>query len=239
MFRRLLAVALASVAVGLMPVLYAAPAQAASATNDQIVRFWYQTVLGRLDPASDPGRSYWVGMLDRGVPREYVLGSIVRSHEYAELEVGRYYNRFLYRAPDPGARYWIDQTADHDMAWEWVAQNILASPERQARAHRTSQYVNGLYLDVLGRFPGPADSGAVGYWSNRYEQVGALTLVREIWYTDEAVRHRLNLNYQFQLGRDVDQAGLDYWVPRERQSDITVQVDLASTAEYADRASHG
>jgi hypothetical protein len=236
MFRRLIAVALAAAAVGLVPVLHAAPAQADTAANDQIVQSWYADFLGREDPASDPGRSYWVGLLEQGVPRQYVLGSILRSYEYSNLEVGDYYRDLLGRAPDPGASYWIDQTVNHDMAWEWVAQNILASPERRGNYTGAYGYVFYLYGPVLGRLPGDSDAGALDYWTNRYNQVGALNVVRELWYTDEAVQFRLSGNYDFLLLRELDQDGLGYWAPRERQSDITTQVELASTDEYAELA---
>ncbi|MFQ1001655.1 DUF4214 domain-containing protein [Modestobacter sp. SSW1-42] len=233
MFRRLLAVALASAAVGVVPVLHATPAQAATASNDQLVQSWYYDFLYREDPASDPGRLYWVDQLDRGVSREYVLGSIVRSTEYASLQIGIDYDVLLGREPDPGANYWIDQTANHDMAWEWVEQNILASPEFYPGGDTTAdvEYVRALYYFILdGREPSGSE---ISYWLRRYWQIGSLNVVREIWYTDEGVRTRLADNYEALLGRGVDGNGLAYWAPRERQSDITVQVALASTDEYA------
>ena len=229
MFRRLLAVALASAAVGLLPVLHASPAQAASA-NDQIVQSWYFDFLLREDPASDPGRLYWVDQLDRGVSREYVLGSIVRSTEYASLQVALEYDALLGREPDPGANYWIDQTANHNMAWEWVEQNILASREFYAFGGNDEAYVQNLYSYILGRQPSAAE---IDYWVRYGRLVGALRLVRDIWYTDEGVYTRLDGNYQALLLRPMDSAGAAYWGPREGQSDITVKVALASTDEYA------
>ena len=49
---------------------------------------------------------------------------------------------------------------------------------------------------------------------------------------------RLSDNYLYLLGRDVDLPGLAYWTPLERQSDITLQVELATTDEYADAAAY-
>jgi hypothetical protein len=230
MFRRLIAVALASAAVGVVPVLQATVAQAATASNDQIVQAWYYDFLSRQDPASDPGRAYWVGKLDAGVSREFVLGSIVRSTEYATDEVALDYAALLERDLDPGANYWIDQTANHDMAWEWVEQNILASPEYYQKAGGDAPFVVGVYNWVLGRAP---SAGEINYWSGRLHQVGSLNAVREIWYTDEGVTARLSVNYSYLLQHDVTSEGLAYWGPRERQSDITVKVALASTDEYA------
>jgi hypothetical protein len=236
MLRRLIAVGLASAVVGVVPVSNATPAQAAWASNDQIVQAWYGNFLHREDPARDTGRSHWVAMLSSGLSQQYVLGSILRSHEYSQIEISGYYNELLWRAPDPGAGYWIDQTVNHDMAWEWVAQNLLASPEFIARFdHNTggTDFVRNLFHPVLGRWPTDADAGSISYWVSRYKQVGALSMVRELWYTDEAVANRLSRHYRSLLHRSVDYDGANYWAAPERQSDITVQVELASTAEYA------
>jgi hypothetical protein len=228
MFRRLLAVALASTAVGLVPVLHASPAQAAS-TNDQLVQSWYVDFLQRQDPASDPGRLYWVDQLDRGVSREYVLGSIVRSTEYASLQIGLEYDALLGREPDPGANYWIDQTAHHDMAWEWVEQNILASQEFYDFGGNDQAFVRNLYAAILGRRP---SAGEVDYWVRTDQWADPIRRVRDIWYTDEGVYTRLGANYEGLLGRPLDDEGAAYWGPREGQSDITAKVELASTDEY-------
>lgn len=236
MFRRLIAVALATAAVGLVPVVQAPPAQAAQ-NNDTLVQAWYRTFLGRdySNAAADTGRYYWVDMLNRGVSREYVLGGILRNNEYANREVSSYYTDYLGRPADRGAAYWIDQTAHHDMAWEWVAQNVLASQEYfnlYNYSGTAEEFVENLYIDVLGRYPTDADAGGINYWARRYYQVGSLNLVRELWYTDEAVSVRLDDHYRDLLYRGVDFDGLNYWAPRERQSDISVQVALASTNEF-------
>lgn len=242
MFRRALAVAAATAA--LVPLLHASPARAAEPTDDEVVQAWYFDFLGRSDPATDPGRAHWVGMLDDGVSPQYVLGSIIRSYEYANREISAYYRAYLNRPVDQGAGYWVENTVHHDMAFEWVAQNILASPEYQrsasgpptgdANASRAS-YVVSLYSDVLGRAP---SQGETSYWADRLARVGPLGTVRELWYTDEGVRVRLSDNYLYLLGRDVDLPGLAYWTPLERQSDITLQVELATTDEYADAAAY-
>ncbi|MGX5654762.1 DUF4214 domain-containing protein [Geodermatophilus nigrescens] len=216
--------------------MQATPAQAA-VNNDTIVQSWYRNFLGRsADSArADAGHWYWVSLLDRGYSRQWVLGGILRSHEYANREVSSYYNDLLGRAPDPGAGYWIDQTAFHGMAWEWVEQNILASPEYFNRfnySRSAGVFIGNLYYDVLGR---SASDGEMSYWAGRYAQVGALNTVREIWYSDEGVRYRLNENYLDILFRGADFAAVSYWSPLERQSDIAVQVELASSAEYLSR----
>jgi Domain of unknown function (DUF4214) len=231
MSRRLLVAVAAAVTVGLAPTLLATPARADTASNDQLVQAWYGAFLQREDPGADGGRGYWVDQLDQGVSRQYVLGSIIRSQEYATVEIAGYYNGLLDRAPDPGANYWIDQTAHHDMAFEWVAQNILASQEFIDREDDGSGagYVRALYSVVLHRSP---SNGEVSYWVGRLRAVGSLNTVREIWYTDEGVRTRLNDNYLYLLLRGVDADGIGYWSSLERQSDITLQVELASTQEF-------
>jgi hypothetical protein len=242
--RRLIALALAGASACLAATVGAGAASAQAGTapdaNDQIVQDWYVQFLGRSweNAAADTGRSYWVGLLAQGRSREYVLGGILRSTEYATREVSSYYTRLLGRQPDPGAAYWIDQTAHHGMAWEWVAQNVLASSEYYNRSAMLTPgnpatpgtYMDALFQEVLGRRS--TSISELNWWYAHYIQVGALTTVRDLWYTDEAVRHRVDHNYQQLLWHGADAAGLSYWSPLERQSDISVQVAIAATPEY-------
>lgn len=215
----------------------AAPATAtATATNETLVVAWYATFLDRPnESAADAGVRYWMDMLAAGRSRQYVLGGILRSDEYSNRTIGAYYTQDLGRYPDNGAYYWEVQTTQHDMAYEWVEQNILASQEYyDVRASgRTPDYVARLYERVIGRFVDPA-SGEFAYWVHRYSQVDRLSFVRELWYTQEAVQARVAVHYGSILGRDPDAGGLAYWSGPERESDITTQVEIASTPEFFD-----
>lgn len=225
----------------------AAPAAQAAPTTDTTVQAWYREFLGRSaeQARNDPGRQHWVRQIDAGMRPSDALWAITHSREYVEREVAAYYNEHLGRAPDPGAAYWVDSAVNRGMALEWVELNILGSSEYRQRStfdtgFGTEFAVEWFYLyETLGRYEG--SPGEISYWSNRIRQVGSFQAVRELWYTDEAVRYRINEHYKDLLYRfeGADFGGLAYWYPKEVESDINVQVLLASTPEFATKREFG
>jgi hypothetical protein len=236
----------AVVALAGVVVLLPAPSDAATldetaVPNHKIVNGWYRDFLHRSPEnlEADYGRDHWIERLNTGEPRSAVLGDIVRSSEYATRRVGDSYQAILGRKPDPGASYWVEGVSQRGMALEWVDQNLLASQELHsrwaARPNGDDLYVQQLYVHVLGRYAWETTPGERAYWAGRIRAVGRLAAVRELWYADEAVRHRLAGHYISLLGyRGVDRDGLHYWYPREVTSDLTTRVAIASTDEYAD-----
>lgn len=227
--------AMAALAMGFELLAGASPAQAA-VNNDTTVQAWYRTFLGRTDAQAkaDSGRYYWVDRLDRGARPSDVVWALLHSEEYANREVSSYYNLDLGRAPDAGAAYWINSVAHRGMALEWVEQNVLASEEFFQRFSYgdgdATPVVRLWYFDILGR--GNPSDGELRYWADRVRRVGRLQAVREIWYSDEGVRNRINQNYQDVLLRSADFGGVQYWYPKEVESDVNVKTLLASTPEF-------
>ena len=234
---------LCTLALAATAALTGAPAAQAAPTTDTTVRAWYIEFLGRSaeQANNDPGRQYWVRRIDAGMRPSDALWAITHSREYVEREVAARYNEYLLRAPDAGARSWVDGAASGRFPLEWVEQNLLASQEYVDR--RTFGLGDGYvprfwYLHVLGR---SAPEGEEAYWAGRIRQVGRLNALRELWYSDEAVRYRINEHYKSLLYRfeGADFAGLAYWYPKEVESDINVQVLLASTPEFATKRQYG
>jgi hypothetical protein len=216
--------------------LGAAPAQAASAgsATDRLVREWYAGFLGR--PADEglrtSGRAYWVDRLDDGEDPRRILGSILSSAEFAQVTVDGYYETYLGRDSDTdlGSSYWKSGIRA-DMEPEWVAQNILASPEFEQRhgAQRTEQW----YQLVLGRSGSPEEQA---YWAGRLQAVGSLGALREVWYSAEAVERRIRDAHTDLLGRQPASVGggeVDYWYDTAVGSDLGLRVELALTTEAA------
>lgn len=220
-----------AVAAGLLAAT-AVPAQAATLGSSEIVANWYQDFLGRNLAAArnDPGHLVWSDQLDAGQPRAQVLAEIVRSPEYATLNVTLLYALLLERAPDPGASYWLENIPK-GMAVEWVEQNILASAEFRSGLSDT-ELVGDLYTYVLGREP---RAGEASYWVNQLRgSYGRdyLRLVRAIWYTDEAADARTTRQYVRLLGRTPNGGEVAYWRGTEKQSDLATSIAFASTDEY-------
>jgi hypothetical protein len=233
--KKLVGAVVTAVAVMVAGSVVATPASAA--TNDQVVQAWYRVYLQRsaADAASDTGRSYWTGRLDRGDTRESVLHDILVSREYVTDEIGEYYSRYLGRRADDGARYWIDGVVRGDFVAEWAAQLILNSDEyyrtwTSGSADANGQFIRSLYFDLLQRSAG---QGEVDYWRGVLARDGRLAVVRGIWYAQEAVTVRLDRHYVDFLDRRVDPAGLSYWSPVAVASDLAVRFRLGSTEEFA------
>ncbi|MGQ7297618.1 DUF4214 domain-containing protein [Quadrisphaera sp. KR29] len=207
----------------------AAPAVAAPTDRTQ-VNAWYRDFLER-DATADPGSQYWVDTIGRSNPAD-ALWAITHSREYTEKQITSYYNDYLNRAPDPGASYWIDGAIAGRFPVEWAQQNILASQEfanTWSSSYGREFVARAWYLYVLSRTP---NDGEVAYWAGRIDRVGRLAALRELWYSGEAVRYRVNQHYKDLLRRDADIPGLNYWYGKEVESDINVQVLLAATPEY-------
>lgn len=229
----------ASAALALGVGVALAPASQAAVNNDTITQAWFRYFFGLYgeEGRADADRARYVARLDAGEKASDVLWSLTHSRRYVEQEITGYYNDHLGRAPDSGASYWVDGALNRGMALEWVEQNILASNEyfedHFGNSLGASATVKYWYSDILGRYN--AGDGEANYWAARQRQVGRLQVVREIWYSDEAVRYRIDDNYSDVLGRDADFAGLSYWYGKEVESDINVAVLLGTTQEFYSR----
>lgn len=217
----------------------AAPAHATEA-NDLLVQAWYREFLQRTsdDAAADPGREHWTHRLDDGDPREEVLRDLLRSREHVSRRVSDAYQDVLGRSPDPGAAQWVDGATSSGMALEWVEQNLLASRELYEEwswaGDHDDLYVQDLYAAVLGRYSWESTPAERAYWVGRLRAVGRLAAVRELWSTDEAVRHRVEEHYGDLLRRTPDVDGMAYWSRVEARSDLDAVVGIAATEEFFD-----
>lgn len=213
------------------------PVSQASGPRTALVAAWYQQFLDR-SAADDPGSRYWVVRL-RSFASSFVLAEILRSSEAATKQVDDLYADLLDRrtSGDAGARYWIDGVGSGDFPVEWVEQNLLASEEfvlLNSEANRDpGNEINAWYRDILGRFP---RGGEVTYWAGRLNGSSPLGVVREIWYTPEAVSQRIAGHYDEYLQRTANPGEIAFWYGPEVTSDIGVVISIASSAEYLSNA---
>ncbi len=209
----------------------AAPAAIDAAVAQAVVASWYQQFLGR-SAADDGGSRYWVALLQAD-PADRVLARLLATPEHVQRQVAGYYTSYLGRTVDGGASYWTGGVTRGAFPLEWVAQNVLASGEFAATTSSggggAADTVSAWYATILGRLAGP---GEAAYWAGRLRTGSSLQVVREIWYSAEAVNLRVADHYETYLGRSGGASELAYWFPREVSSDDAVIVAFASSAEY-------
>jgi hypothetical protein len=82
-------------------------------TNPSYIDALYNGILKR--PSDASGRSYWIGELNRGVPRENLARSLFLSFESNARRVDQTYADLLGRTPDvAGRNYWANQLVTLD-----------------------------------------------------------------------------------------------------------------------------
>lgn len=187
----------------------------------------YETYLGRAPDAE--GLAYWQNQLNSGANTNDVYKAISQS---PEATVYNTYQTQLGRAPDAeGLAYWTNDIASGNYTAADVAKAIGASYEG-------AKYdVNNYYNSELSRNPDPQSS----YWLNKLMS-GSMTeqeFQTALRYSPEYVKLALdqygdilNKTYQDELGRDPDQAGLEYWA-RQLRSGAMKEGDLSAAFSYA------
>ncbi len=222
--------------VAAAPAATAGVAPLAAGPRTALVNAWYSNYLLRWAP-EDPGSRYWVERL-RTVPPAQVLTELLATDEYVTQQIAGYYDRYLGRAPDAGAQHWVRGVRGGSFPLEWVEQNVLASPEHVARAGEVGgppAVVRDYYATILQRTE--LRSGEEGYWVGRLAGTSPLQVVREIWYSSEAVNRRVDQHYDSALGRGPSAGERGYWYGQEVASDITTSIRIASSPEAVAYAS--
>lgn len=163
-----------------------------------------------------------------------MLARLLTTPEYVDGTVDDLYTSYLGREADGGADYWKDGVKAGRFPLEWVVQNVISSPELVERAlvggGDRSDLARVWYAVVLGREGGDDE---IGYWAGRLEEGRTeLQVLREIWYTPEAVTSRIEEHYEYFLGRPGDAGGTGYWFGPEVASDDAVQIAFATSPEY-------
>ncbi len=131
----------------------------------------YANVLRR--PPDGEGRSYWVGLLDRGTDRGNVMTGFSESAEFVglttpefvELEkrgpIGRLYRAYFDRQGDAdGLAYWLGTNAP----LESISEEFARSTEfvRRYGAMSNTQFVEQIYANVMKR---GADPAGLDFWT--------------------------------------------------------------------------
>lgn len=136
-----------------------------------------------------------------------------------EATVGRLYQAYFDRLPDPGGRaFWVSRLSD-DLSLIDMAELFEQSPEFQAKYGELSDraFVELIYSNVLGRDP---DGNGFEFWVNELEsgtrtrsQVMIGFSESDEFVLDQSVQpDRIRRLYRAYFLRDADQGGLEYWI---------------------------
>ncbi len=207
----------------------------------------YEDVLHR--PADPAGQAYYANLLATGAGVLDVATLIWESAEHRGMQVDSYYQTYLHRAADPaGRQFWITEM-ENGVSEEAVVTDMLKSPEYIAEHPTQTQFITGLYQDLLNRAP---DAAGLTTWMNVMAQRPGTTpgkldpadeayvasiqwpiVLQSIFESTERETMLVDAMYTNFLNRPVDPAGLANWVPQISSIGVqSVSLDLLTSPEY-------
>ncbi len=172
----------------------------------------YRDLLFRAEPTTSANFLGWQGQAgDFGSQnRVNVFFGFWFSAEHRGIEVNSYYRSYLHRDPETtGARqHWVDRFNAGEQELD-MKRDFVTSQE-YINAHPTpGAYVQGLYTDILARFPSDQETA---YWVNAMSFVGPPGVAQGILTSKEAYTNLLNNIYTNLLNRNPDSNGFSFWV---------------------------
>ena len=169
----------------------------------------YQSILGR--QGSDADILNWVGDMSRGASRQDVATAFLNSSEYRGDLVNAIYQQLLGRPADIGGTgFWVGQM-QFGLSAEQVMAAIAGSGEYFARHGSTNAgFVAGLYHDLLGRTPGPAE---IANWTSAVSGgISPSDVALQFLGSNEYRGNLINSYYQAYLGHQADRGGMNNWL---------------------------
>jgi len=181
-----------------------APAVMTQATGTKFVTTIYVDLLSR--QPDNTGLTIYTNMLMNGTPPATVVNSIWQSAEHRGIEVNGYYQTFLHRAADTaGQQIWVNAMLN-GMSEASVMAAFLNSGEYLHNNMVPTNFVRGLYRDLLGR---TADVQGLTVWVNALNAQTVTPLQAAQAFINSHERHvkLVDSNYTKFLGRSADAAG--------------------------------
>ena len=191
----------------------------------------YHNLLNR--PPDMPGLNFWVAKINGGESNHDIAQEIWRSAEHRGVEVDNFYLGLLHRPAEPAGRaHWVNQLLSGVINEQRLEFGFVTSGEYFSQ-HPTSQaYVDGLYIDLLGRAP---TFGEETFWIAQVNISGAAAVANAIGSSAEANTLVVTDDYLTYLGRTPDKNGLAHWVNQLLTGKGTESVaeSILGSAEYA------
>jgi SpoIID/LytB domain protein len=197
-------------------------------------RALYTDVLRRTGGATEITR--WAEDVAAGASLTMVARAFVTSTERLRLAVADVYTGALRRSPDTtGDQAWVTYLRS-GRTYNDLNGAVYGSAESLAvlGGGDVRLWVDGLYRGLLGRGAGTSERER---WADVAATRGRTFVASAVSMSAEARQRRLNAYYTQFLQRPADSAGLATWMPRLLTSgDVDVQIALASSVEYWNRA---
>lgn len=156
-------------------------------SNEEFLLYAYKAIMGR-EP-DEEGKNYWLGFLNQGATRNWVVSCFVTSGEFTALcsdfgivrgtvsdlkdadknakvsmFVTRIYRNVLKRDPDEdGLNYWAGCVLNKGVSGADVVKYFVGSNEFMNANVSTEEFLERLYIAVLGR---NSDADGLAYWTN-------------------------------------------------------------------------
>lgn len=208
------------------------------ATDTQnYVQALYKQVLGR--DADRGGLTYWSGLLDQGVPRPTIIGSLQRSEEYRVKTVTTLYQSLLDRDPDSGGRAYFVARMAEGLTLDGLMTTLIASDEyyRRRGADTKEGFLAAAFADVIGQQP---DNATLAAEADRLGRgVPRAQIVRDIMLSNAGTEIVVRDNYSKVLGRAPDAGALDSLMAAQQRQGLTsegVALTLLSSDEFFQRS---
>jgi fibronectin-binding autotransporter adhesin len=228
-----------SVSIGVVPISPVAPVPVvpnpfstspSTDANTAYVQSLYKAVLGRT--GADSEVATWLVKLNDGMTRQEVAVGFINSPEHRQDQVNAYYEEFLHRAPDPGSATWVNDLLS-GVSEEDVVEGILDSPEYQSAHQDSTQFVQDLYIDVLGRQG--ESSGVSGWLTALASGTSREAVVAAFVQSTEAIDQVVDSFYTAYLHRQPEPVTSDIWVTMLEQPDGSasdVATGILSSPEF-------
>jgi hypothetical protein len=192
----------------------------------------YQSVLGRA--ADTAGLNNWVAQIQNGLSHVQVATDFWRSAEHRIDEVTSYYLNILNRSPDAaGLNLWVTEMMNGTLNEQGVETAFYVSGEFQVTHNNAQTFVQGLFLDILGRLPSSSEQAN---WVRLVQADGITPVTASILTSTESYTDIIDAYYSRYLNRTPDPSGLGHWLSALETGQASVESvaeQILGSQEYA------
>ena len=182
--------------------------KAKKTSDEEYIKMLYVVFMDR--NADDAGMKYWKGLLSEGLSREYVYKGFAESAEYTKI----------------CASYGIERGS------------VTLKQARDQNPNLT-KFVNRIYVKAMNR---AGEENGLNYWCEQIQskKMTPVAVAKTFIFSDEFKNMKLTdeeyvkVLYRTFMGREYDQAGLQYWLNNMKKGMTREQVldSFASCPEF-------